>query len=73
MALINCTECGKEISSKALSCPNCGNPVNMKSGPFGGFEKGTPVRPDFWHDPNVGAAAVIILGIIFIIFLLIMR
>ncbi|MBN2893516.1 MAG: zinc-ribbon domain-containing protein [Bacteroidales bacterium] len=29
MALINCPECGKEISDKALSCPNCGNPMNQ--------------------------------------------
>lgn len=27
MALINCPECGKEISDKAASCPNCGCPV----------------------------------------------
>lgn len=27
MALINCSECGKEVSDKALSCPNCGNPI----------------------------------------------
>lgn len=25
MALIKCEECGKEISDKAVSCPNCGN------------------------------------------------
>ena len=24
MALINCPECNKEISDKALVCPNCG-------------------------------------------------
>lgn len=24
MSLINCKECGKEISSKASTCPNCG-------------------------------------------------
>lgn len=24
MALIKCKECGKEISSKAKTCPNCG-------------------------------------------------
>ncbi len=24
MALINCVECGKQISDKAVSCPNCG-------------------------------------------------
>jgi hypothetical protein len=27
MALINCPECGKEISDKALSCPSCGCPM----------------------------------------------
>lgn len=27
MVLIKCSECGKEISSKARSCPNCGNPI----------------------------------------------
>lgn len=31
MALVNCTECGKEVSEKAVSCPNCGNPINTKS------------------------------------------
>jgi hypothetical protein len=61
MTLIKCDECGKDISSKATSCPNCGNPMNMKSGPFGGLETGNTVRPDFWHDPNVGAVAMIIL------------
>lgn len=28
MALIKCPECGKEISSKADKCPNCGCPVD---------------------------------------------
>lgn len=28
MALINCPECGKEISDQAVSCPNCGTPIN---------------------------------------------
>ncbi len=27
MALINCSECGKEISNKAQTCPHCGAPV----------------------------------------------
>lgn len=27
MALITCPECGKEVSDKAASCPNCGNPI----------------------------------------------
>ena len=27
MALINCAECGKEISDQAMACPSCGAPV----------------------------------------------
>ncbi len=30
MALINCPECGKEISDQAESCPNCGYPIQTK-------------------------------------------
>lgn len=30
MALIICSECGKEISDKAASCPNCGCPINIQ-------------------------------------------
>ena len=29
MSLIQCPECGKEISDKAFTCPNCGNPMNQ--------------------------------------------
>lgn len=29
MALIKCPECGKEISDKAASCPNCGFPITQ--------------------------------------------
>ena len=28
MALINCPECGKEISDSAYACPHCGFPLN---------------------------------------------
>ena len=28
MALMKCLECGKDVSDKATSCPNCGNPIN---------------------------------------------
>lgn len=30
MAMINCPECGKEISDKAISCPNCGAIIKKK-------------------------------------------
>lgn len=28
MALILCPECGKQVSDKAASCPNCGAPIS---------------------------------------------
>lgn len=28
MSLINCPECGREISDKAISCPGCGFPIS---------------------------------------------
>ena len=30
MALIKCTECGKDVSDKAAACPNCGNPITKQ-------------------------------------------
>jgi len=27
MAMVNCPECGKEVSDKAVMCPNCGLPI----------------------------------------------
>ena len=27
MALINCSECQREVSDKANACPSCGNPI----------------------------------------------
>ncbi len=30
MALMKCPECGKEVSTKALTCPNCGCPICQK-------------------------------------------
>ena len=32
MSMIKCPECGKEISEKAKSCPNCGHPHPKKQG-----------------------------------------
>ena len=34
MALINCPECGKEISNKAKACPSCGMPIKVKGKGF---------------------------------------
>jgi len=34
MALIPCKECGKEISDKAVTCPNCGMPPQLNSNQY---------------------------------------
>ncbi|MGB7069246.1 MAG: zinc ribbon domain-containing protein [Pyrinomonadaceae bacterium] len=28
MALLNCPECGREVSDSAIACPNCGRPID---------------------------------------------
>ena len=28
MALVSCAECGRQISDRAASCPDCGCPIN---------------------------------------------
>lgn len=31
MALINCPECGKDVSTSADACPHCGYPINKQA------------------------------------------
>lgn len=38
MALINCPECDKQISDKALMCPNCGYSAGNRGLPFYTYE-----------------------------------
>lgn len=33
MALTHCPECGRQVSDRALSCPNCGLPMNLQGTP----------------------------------------
>jgi membrane protein YdbS with pleckstrin-like domain len=42
MALINCPECGKQVSSQAASCPNCGFALASAAGALGGARLGAP-------------------------------
>lgn len=42
MALIQCPECGTEVSSEAAACPKCGYP--LKSKPSGGINMKDPVH-----------------------------
>ena len=49
MALIKCSECGKEVSDKASSCPNCGAPVESENNMQ---EKSLKVGIEVAKDPN---------------------
>src|SRR5215475_14181768 len=58
MALINCPECGKQVSTAAKACPGCGYPVTERLGktedapgtPLGpaSTEVLAEVRPSWW-------------------------
>lgn len=52
MALITCTECGKEFSDKAVACPNCGCPTDeiLSSEPV---EKNASAPEDFDDETSV--------------------
>ena len=49
MALIKCSECGKEVSDKAASCPNCGAPIKALTNDVIMIQlTETPLNP-FWE------------------------
>ena len=55
MALINCPECGREVSNAAPACPNCGFPVaaqaqsqSVEPGAEPATELLAEVRPSWW-------------------------
>lgn len=44
MALVKCHECGKDISTEALACPNCGAPTDpSKKQTLSAKEAGSPI------------------------------
>lgn len=53
MALINCKECGREISDQAISCPHCGAPVVRE---IFCQKCGTRIPADTRYCPTCGAA-----------------
>lgn len=72
MSLIKCSECQKEVSDKASSCPSCGNPINATKSPVAQVitNPSNPVKIDLeftskkWKKAKLISWGVIILGII---------
>lgn len=44
MALLKCPECRHDVSDKALTCPNCGYPMNMPSSSKPRIRNGKPTK-----------------------------
>lgn len=69
MALINCPECGHEVSIEAVACPSCGRPLNAPPNPV--IQRRVIVaEPREEGFPKWVIAPIAILGIV-VIFLLI--
>lgn len=53
MALINCPECGRQVSTSASTCPACGYPVAAQQAaqpaPAASNELLAEVRPSWWR------------------------
>lgn len=77
MALLQCSECGKQISDKASACPNCGNPVVQESSQIkithkqeGSFEKGFGETLGSQVADGIGGCLRIIVAVIIVLFIL---
>jgi hypothetical protein len=44
MALLKCPECAHDVSDKAVSCPNCGYPMNRPSSTKPRIRNGKPTK-----------------------------
>jgi DNA-directed RNA polymerase subunit RPC12/RpoP len=75
MALIKCSECGKEISDKAKECPHCGNPINYRENVTIPQEVNVVSAPNkegcFLQTMNLGCIVVIIIVVIITLFVII--
>lgn len=65
MALIECPECGEQVSTLAAACPHCGFPMSGTAPEAGRRSRG----PSRWTDPGfwvivIGLAAVIAVSIL---------
>jgi len=71
MALINCPDCGKEVSDQAPTCPNCGHPLKELNQPSPEVKVEGHKEGCFLQTLNVGCMITFaIIG--FIIFFVIM-
>lgn len=66
MALIECAECGKEVSSLAVACPNCGCPAQQATSELNLTESKTnqgQEKSSGSSDSDKGCAVALLAGI----------
>lgn len=73
MSLINCPECGHEVSTSALECPNCGRPLHRPAAVPDSVVTAVPVERSGF--PNWAFIPLGILGalLLLVVFLMISR
>lgn len=59
MALLNCSECGKQISNKATKCIHCGSPIDRHNISINANHKRELVN-------NASSSSIVIRTIVFI-------
>lgn len=52
MALLKCIDCGHDVSSRALRCPNCGCPISAILATPMTYSKPAVSSDDYYDDDN---------------------
>jgi ribosomal protein L37E len=66
MALTNCPECGKEVSSQASACPHCGFPL-VKSAQEPSQQQPQVTRPQAVKKGCLGCVGIIVIAVVIMI------
>jgi len=61
MALINCSECGKQVSDQAAACPHCGAPVADRAA---GTAKSASGKKESIGKTKIGCLPLILIGFV---------
>ena len=64
MALIDCTECGKQVSDKASACPNCGAPIELPAAKPSDISAGTAAAEKETKSPSIKKKKSLIASIV---------
>ena len=67
MALTNCSACSKEISVRAVKCPNCGEPTTRAVAPHFKFDPFSTGKEQIWTLGGMSFVSIF-LGISLLVF-----